>query len=96
MACNNANLRESPLKAPAIEIVDLISDNGSSEETLAHCLEHDTRSSRRVEEDESEDDDDWSIYEDALDAMDDQDPSPGGIFIYVATHLLKMLRTSNS
>ena len=51
----------SPLKAPAVEIVGLLSDVESSEEPQPEDLSH--------TEDNGEDS--WSLYEDALDSMVD-------------------------
>ena len=63
MASVNRVLSSSPLKAPAVEIVDLLSDDGSEDELVPQELvggEH---------EEEEGDDDQWSLYEDALNEM---------------------------
>lgn len=62
-------LSGSPLKGPAIEIVDLLSDAEDAEDEPTATGEH------AQEEDTSSDDirdEEWSMYEDALEgAMDD-------------------------
>ena len=70
----HGKLCESPLKAPAVEVVDLLSSDESAGDEL------DANDSREnawedVPEDESANDEDdiLSFYEDALDAMDGED-----------------------
>lgn len=61
-----------PLKAPAVEIIDLSSSDESLPKTLSA---ENTKDNRDALNDESEDDDDdqWSMYEEALDGLDDGD-----------------------
>ena len=65
MMTANGVLSSSPLKAPAVEIVDLLSDNGSLNELKPEDL---------VSDDEIGDDQ-WSLYEDALAEMADDGPT---------------------
>ena len=74
MASVNGVLSSSPLKAPAVEIVDLLSDDGSEDELVPQELvggEH--------EEEEEGDDDQWSLYEDALNEMGEDVSAEHGI-----------------
>ena len=64
MASADGVLGSSPLKAPAVEVVDLLSDDESVNELVPEEL-------IGAEDDE---DDQWSLYEDALAEMDDEDP----------------------
>ena len=67
---------QAPLKLPAIEVVDLLSD--ASGELINGSLLESTRQKRDASEAESESEDDsqwddnqWSLYEDALQGEDD-------------------------
>ena len=69
MASAEGILSGSPLKAPAIEVVSIVSDTEDSANEPATLAAH------SQEEDGSEVDkeDEWSMYEDALDgAVDDE------------------------
>ena len=73
MASVNGVLSSSPFKAPAVEIVDLLSDDGLEDELVPQELvggEH--------EEGEG-DDDEWSLYEDALNEMGEDASAEHGI-----------------
>lgn len=77
MATADGLLGSSPLKAPAIEIVELSSDDESRGEIATGQL---------VEDDDSEDgEDQWSMYEDALAEMDDEGPADEGMKTRVAS-----------
>lgn len=68
MATTEGVLNGSPLKAPAIEIVDLLSDAEDSAHEPAVAAEN-----LHEEDDSSVDgkDDEWSLYEDALEGAAD-------------------------
>lgn len=72
------NLHESPLKAPAVEIIDLQSDI-ESEEDISPCGNGcDGWETGEDSDDDDQDEDGLSIYEDALNAMDDEELADGG------------------
>jgi len=64
MATANGVLGSSPLKAPAVEIVDLLSDSEAGNEPIPDDLLGD----------EENGEDQWSLYEDALAEMVDDGP----------------------
>ena len=75
MASVDEALAKSPLKVPATEIVDLSEDSSADE---AHHIqpagERDASTNIQTNVDEEEDDDDqWSLYEDALEGMGDEE-----------------------
>ena len=75
MASRHSERHESSLKNPAIEIIDLLSDDGSSEGEKLQI----PRSKVGGDDDNSVDDeaDGLSMYEDALDAMTDDELALG-------------------
>lgn len=91
MAHKNENLHQSPLKTPVIEIVDILSDS-SSDEVVDSLFDREPDASNNVDENASEGDDEWSLYEDTLDALEDQDMLPGGR-IFLSKHSLFLTRS---
>ncbi|MCJ1426674.1 NAD-dependent histone deacetylase sir2, partial [Sticta canariensis] len=72
------NLHESPLKAPAVEIIDLQSAIESGED-LSPCGNGcDAWETGEESDEDDEDEDGLSIYEEALNAMDDEELAEGG------------------
>lgn len=72
------NLHESPLKAPAVEIIDLQSVIESGED-LSPCRNGcDAWETGEESDEDDEDEDGLSIYEEALNAMDDEEIADGG------------------
>lgn len=78
MASGNGSLHESSLKVPVIEVIDILSDNSSSDEVVDSLFDREPDASNDIDKNGSEDGDEWSLYEDALDALEDQDMPPGG------------------
>ena len=78
MASGNGSLHESSLKAPVIEVIDILSDNSSSDEVVDSLFDREPDASNNTDKNGSEDGDEWSLYEDTLDALEDQDMPPGG------------------
>lgn len=69
---NGSSLHQSPLKAPAVEIIDLQSEPESGEEIP--CANGGNAWETELESDEDDQDEDGlSIYEEALAAMDDEE-----------------------
>lgn len=67
MASAEGPLGSSPLKAPAVEIVDLLSDNESVDGIIPEGL---IKEENEEDDEDGEDgEDDWSLYEDALAEM---------------------------
>lgn len=77
MAGGHGGLHESSLNVPVIEVVNL-PENSSSDETVNSLFDREPDASNNVDENESEDGDDWSLYEDTLDALEDQEMLPSG------------------
>lgn len=73
----NANLHESSLKAPAVQIIDLQSEAESGEE-IPCANGCDAWETERESDEDDQDEDGLSIYEEALDAMDDEELADGG------------------
>lgn len=71
------NLHESPLKAPAVEIIDLESEIESGED-LSPCGNGCDAWETEESGEDDEDEDRLSIYEEALNAMDDEELADGG------------------
>ena len=84
MASSESILQSPSLKAPAIpvQVVDLVSDEDSSDDAVNVHFDRDANASNRVgaiESDENDDDDDdWSLYEDVLDVIESDEIVPGG------------------
>lgn len=76
----HGKLHESPLKAPAVEIVDLLSSDESAGDELDVNNRDDAWEDLPEDESGNDEDDILSLYEDALDAMDDdeEDDSESG------------------
>ncbi len=76
MASVDEALAKSSLKTPATEIVDL-SEDSSGDEVQGHiqpARKRDASTNIETNADEEEDDDDqWSLYEDALEGMGDEE-----------------------
>lgn len=73
----NTNLHESPLKAPAVEIIDLLSEAESGEE-IPCANGCDAWESEEESDEDDQDEDGLSIYEEALAAMDDEELADAG------------------
>ena len=73
MASSQAALAESSLKTPAVEVVDLLSDNGS-DDGAQQPLDGDalTKEGESEEEGEEEQWETESLYEDALEGLGDE------------------------
>lgn len=67
--------QEPPLKGPAVEIVDLSSDNGFNDG------KRDDGRDDASSPDKGEDDDQLSLYQDMLDGMPDQSDWNNGMFL---------------
>ena len=82
MAGDGPALAESSLKMPATEIVDL-SEDSSADELIGNAQttgERDASPLLEAAADVDEDDDDqWSLYEDALEGMGDGESLAGGM-----------------
>lgn len=71
----NGDLHEFPLKAPAVEIIDLQAESGEEMPYTDGC---DAWKTEEESEEEDQDEDGLSIYEEALAAMDDEELADGG------------------
>jgi hypothetical protein len=83
MASVDGTLAESPLKVRATEIIDLSED--SSVDQLIGAIERkgerDALTNIDTDLSEEEDDDDqWSLYEDALEGMGDEESLDGSVY----------------
>lgn len=78
MASNHGGLHEPSLKVPVVDVVNLLPENNSSDEAVNSLFDREPDASNNVDENESEDGDDWSLYEDTLDALEDQEMPPSG------------------
>lgn len=78
MASGNGSSHESSLKAPVIEVIDILSDNSLSDGAVDSLFDREPDAPNNLDENGSEDGDEWSLYEDTLDALEDQDMPPGG------------------
>ena len=79
MASSQAALAESSLKARAVEIVDLVSDNGS-DDGVQQALDRDALTKDGESDDDGEEEQ-WeseSLYEDALEGLGDEQLTNGG------------------
>ena len=83
MASVNPVLAESSLKVPATEIVDL-SEESSGDELTSHAqptAQRDASPNAELNVDEDDgDDDQWSLYEDALEGMGDEELLNGSMY----------------
>lgn len=76
MASTSGILYESPLKVCAVDVVDLLADDSSSEEVLdvvAPTGKCDALGHNEEDDDDDDDDDQLSLYEDALEGMGDEE-----------------------
>lgn len=71
-------LHGSPLKAPAIEVIPIPSEQAPEDEEKLEVHRHDASSS---DVDDEEDDDHLSLYEDMLDGMPEKSDWKGGSLI---------------
>lgn len=71
----NGNLHESPLKAPAVEIIDL---EAESEEEIPYANGCDAWETQEESDQDDQDEDGLSIYEEVLATMDDEEQAGGG------------------
>lgn len=89
MASSKSILHGASLRAPAIEVINLESDEESTDGAVGVHFDRDADASNAVrklgsEEDheDDEDDDDWSLYEDVLDVIEsDEIVSGGKVFV---------------
>jgi hypothetical protein len=81
MASSESTLYSSPLKASAVEIIDLASDDDSVDSALHSHFDRDLDVSNGLEtidsDDDADDDDEWSIYEEVFDVLESNDIVPG-------------------
>lgn len=82
MASSESILHGSSLKVPAIQVVDLVSDDDSTDDVLHARFDRDPDASNGVEtigsDDDADDDDNWSLYEDVFDVIESDEIVPGG------------------
>ena len=81
MASGEKFLHSSSLQVSAIQVIDLVSDDGSSRGALDSRFDRRPDASNGVEavdSDDDADDDDWSLYEDVLDVIESDEIVPGG------------------
>lgn len=71
----NGDLHEFPLKAPAVEIIDLEAESGEEMPCNDAC---DAWKTEEESEEDDQDEDGLSIYEEALAAMDNEELADGG------------------
>ena len=67
----------APLKAPAVEVFSLLSDDEDSIGTALDVSED--KQNRDASRGDSDDDDQWSLYEDALDGGEDEELFDGSM-----------------
>lgn len=83
MASVDGALTESPLKVRATEIIDLSEDSSVDEliGAIERKVERDASTNIDTELAEEEDDDDsWSLYEDALEGMGNEESPDGSAY----------------
>lgn len=81
MASSEKMLHSSSLQVSAIQVVDLVSDDESSDGPLDNRFNQGPDASNGVEtvdSDDDADDDNWSLYEDVLDVIESDEIIPGG------------------
>lgn len=81
MASSESILHGSSLKAPAIQVIDLVSDDDSTDDALHARFDRDPDASNGVEtigSDDDADDGNWSLYEDVFDVIESDEIVPGG------------------
>ena len=81
MASSEKILHSSALQVPAIQVIDLVSDDESSDGALDNRFDRGPDASngaQTVDSDDDADDDNWSLYEDVLDVIESDEIVPGG------------------
>lgn len=81
MASSEKMLHSSSLQVSAIQVIDLVSDDGSADGALDNRFDRGLNASNGVEtvdSDDDADDDNWSLYEDVLDVIESDEIVPGG------------------
>ncbi len=81
MANSESIAQGIPLKASAMEVIDLVSDEDSVNAPLdSHCDREPAASKRleTIDSDDDVDDDDWSLYEDVFDVLGSNEVAAGG------------------
>ena len=85
MASSERILHGSSLQVAAIQIIDLVSDEDSSDGALDNHFDRGPDASHGAETAESDDDaddDNWSLYEDVLDVIESDEIILGGAFSF--------------
>lgn len=81
MASSEKVLHSSTLQVSAIQVIDLVSDEESSDGAPDNHFDRGPDALNGVEtldSDDDADDDDWSLYEDVLDVIESDEIVPGG------------------
>jgi hypothetical protein len=81
MANDDSIIKGIPLKASAMEVIDLVSDEDSVDAALDSHGDREPAASKRLEtmdSDDDVDDDDWSLYEDVFDVLGSDEVISGG------------------